>query len=97
VAFPFGGHPSFAQYIQWAVEQEKCEVRSGIVNDEKGRPHSVTQIIAPSKKWVTVVGTQHSEYLVPTMIAYLDRRLGIKSPFFSLDFPEMDPDQGHGH
>ncbi len=48
MAFPFGGHPTVSQYITWAVEEAKCKVKSGIVQDESGRPHSVTQLVAES-------------------------------------------------
>jgi hypothetical protein len=88
VSTPFGGHPSFAQYIAWA-ESEGCSIKQGVANGADGRPYSVTQIIAPDgKHWVTEVGMQHSDYLVPTAISRLDRRLGMKSPFMSFPHPE---------
>jgi len=91
-AFPMGGHPTFGAYIEWA-RQQGCEIRNGVVLDEQQRPHSITQIIAPGKKsWVTEVGTQHKDHLVPTTIARFDRRLGLKSPYFSIDAPELDED-----
>lgn len=81
---PFGGHPTLGQYLVWATSAG-CTVEQGIVLDpDSGKPYSNTRITAPSGKWVHVVGTQHGEYLVPTMIAHFDGRLGLKSPFFSL-------------
>lgn len=91
-AYPFGGHLTFGAYIEWA-RQQGCTVRNGVVLDEKQRPHSVTQIIAPSKKkFVTEIGTQHNDYIVATTVARFDRRLGVRSPFFSIDAPELDED-----
>jgi hypothetical protein len=95
-AFPFGGHITLGKYIAWAINQG-CTTRSGVVLDDKGKPNSVTQIFNAAKdRWVTEIGTQHNEYIVPTTIARFDRRLGITSPFFSIDAPELDEDQPGG-
>ena len=83
MAAPFGGHPTFGSYVDWALKQG-CTVRSGAKVTGGGRAVGLTQITAPSGKRVVVVGTHQNEYLVPTTIARLDRRLGLKSPFFSL-------------
>jgi hypothetical protein len=91
-AFPFGGHPTLAAYIDWA-RQQGSRARSGVKSDEDGMVHSLTQIICDNtRKWVTVVGIQQNEHLVATMIGYLDRRLGLKSPFAAIDDPSMDPE-----
>lgn len=88
---PFGGHPTFAQYCAWAQSQG-CTIKQGVGTGADGRPYSVTQIAtADGRRWVTEVGTQHGDYLVPTTISRLDRRLGMKSPFTS--FPH--PDEGN--
>jgi hypothetical protein len=81
---PFGGHPLFLQYLQWATGQG-CKVQSGIQSAPNGKVERLTKISAPSGRWVIAVGIDQREFLVPTMIAYLDRRLGLKSPFFSID------------
>ena len=86
MAAPFGGHPSFQEYLIWAREED-CTVQAGVLYTSDGRARSVTRIIAPSGRTVIEVGTQHGDILVPTTVNRLDRRLGIKSPFFSL--PEM--------
>ncbi len=36
------------------------------------------------------VGTQHNDRLLPTTIARLDRRLGVKSPWFPVDVGDDD-------
>ena len=89
-AYPFGGHPTFAQYIAWAV-RHGCMVKTGVFVLE-GQPQSVTRIFDHTgKRWVTEIGTGQEEPFVPTTIGRLDRRLGLKSPFFSIDFRELDP------
>lgn len=85
---PFGGHPTFGQYLAWALEQG-CDVKQGVVPAGQGQAYGITKIVAPSGKLVIDVGTQHKEPLAPTTIARLDRRLGLTSPFFSID-----PDKG---
>ncbi len=89
-AFPFGGHPTFGEYIAWAVRQG-CSVKSGVMLVE-GQPYSVTRIFDQAgKKWVAEVDTGREDLFMPTTIARFDRRLGLKSPFFSIDFRELDP------
>jgi hypothetical protein len=80
MSFPFGGHPTFSAYIAWAKTQG-CIVQSGYSRHTAGRPVSLTKIVAPNGRWVIEVGTLGGEYLVPTTIDRLDRRLGIISPF----------------
>ena len=89
MAAPFGGHPTLADYIDRVRSQHGCRARSGVLSDDNGQVLTTTQIIGPTKKWVTLVGTRHDERLVPTMVGYLDRRLGLVSGFPALD----DPDQ----
>lgn len=81
-AYPFGGHPLFAQYIAWAIEQG-CSVQSGIITDSRGRPHAITRIVAPDGNWV-IEATDQKEYLAPSAVSRLDRRLGLKSTFAGL-------------
>jgi hypothetical protein len=83
MAYPFGGHPTLSAYIAWAVEQE-CSVQSGYSAGPDGKTYSLTKITAPSGKRVVVVGLKHSDRLEPTKVAYLDRRLGLRSPYFSM-------------
>jgi hypothetical protein len=79
VAFPFGGHPTFSQYLQWAVS-EGCKVEHGIDTEQS---IGVTKIISPDRsKWVIQAGTLHNEHLTPTDVGRLDRRLGLISPWF---------------
>lgn len=87
MAYPTGGWSAqvlFAQYIQWAKTQG-CTVQSGYAQTPDGETETVTRITSPSGRWVIEVGTRQDEYLTPTGIHYLDRRLGVKSPYFTLD------------
>jgi hypothetical protein len=88
VAFPFGDHPTFAEYIAWARTQ-RCTVAHG-VDTRQSIP--VTRITAPSGKWVSEAGTLPNDRLTPTTIGRLDRRLGLVSPWFSvLPISEVPP------
>ena len=82
---PFGGHPTFAQYLQWTKEEEGCTIQTGVRTIRDGQMVSLTIIQHPNGNHVMEPGTSQHDYLVPTQIAYLDRRLGIASPFFSID------------
>lgn len=92
MAFPFGGHPRLADYIGQARKDHGATAKSGSAADDSGKSHSVTRIEVPSGKSVVVVGIKQTERLVPSQIGYLDRRLGITSPWFSVDDPTMDPE-----
>jgi hypothetical protein len=85
-AYPFGGHPTFGHYIHWALSAG-CQVQSGYTADDAGRPHAITKITSPDgSRWVIEAADQR-EHLPPTTIARLDRRLGLKSPFETLENP----------
>jgi hypothetical protein len=89
---PFGGHPTLGQYIAWARSQG-CNVQSGYATTVDGHVEPLTKISAPpnGKRWVIEVGTGQNEYLTPTRVAQLDRRLGLKSPWFSIDDSGYQP------
>lgn len=89
MAYPFGGHPTFAQYLGWAKGQG-CEIKQGIIIDDDGRPYDLTLITSPSGRHYIDTVTQHNDRLLPTTIARLDRRLGLKSPRFSVDIEDDD-------
>jgi len=81
MAYPFGGHPRLADYIGQARKDYGAIAKSGSAADESGKAHEVTRIEIPDTgKIVVVVGVKQTEFLVPSMIGYLDRRLGITSP-----------------
>ena len=79
---PFGLHPTFAEYCVWAKDQG-CSFRSGIRHID-GVPVGVTVILSPSNERV-VTSLDTNEYLTPTEIGRFDRRLKLKSPWFSVE------------
>lgn len=89
MSYPFGDHPKFGQYIEWATSQG-CEIKQG-VRYADGAAYSITKITAPSGQYYIDVGTQHNDPLLPTTISRLDRRLGLQSPFVSLPDAEDAP------
>lgn len=85
MAFPFGGYTTVGQYKEWA-QRSGCTFDHGIMTDAEGSPTSYCAIHAPDgSHWVTLVGKLDSEYLTPTEIHSLDRRLKMNSPFDSWD------------
>lgn len=85
MAFPFGGHPTFGQYLIWALDAHGFTARTGIGSDVTGKPHSITRIFKEGGPSAIVPGIKQEEHLTPSVVGYLDRRLGIKSPWFSID------------
>lgn len=79
-AFPFGGHPRFREYLEWAKEQG-CTVESKIHEGEL----TLTKIIRKDgKRAVIEVDISPDAYLLPSQIGYYDRALGLGSPWFSV-------------
>jgi hypothetical protein len=58
--------------------------QSGYSTDKKGKLHALTKLALPTGKSVVVVGLSQGEFLAPSMVGYFDRRLGIKSPWFTV-------------
>lgn len=85
MAFPFGGHPTFGQYLIWARDSHGFTARTGIGADDLGRSHSVTRIFREGGPSVIIPGIKQNDRLTPSFVGYLDRRLGINSPWFSVD------------
>jgi hypothetical protein len=86
-AAPFGRLPTFAQYLEWA-SKIGCTVKYGIATAADGSPSRVIMIEdSAGLLWVHVTEIKEGDILLPTQIANLDRRLHVKSPFFSLDVP----------
>lgn len=78
MAAPFGDHSKFAAYLIWA-SRKGCKIQSVLSGGV-----ALTKISAPNGKWVYESMDQH-EYMTPTTVWRLDRRLGLTSPFFSID------------
>lgn len=83
MAYPFGGHPTLAAYMAWLRDNHQGTAQSGYSTDAKGKVHTLTRLSAGGKS-VVVVGLSQNEFLSPSMVGYLDRRLGVKSPWFAV-------------
>lgn len=73
---PFGKAPKLIEYMNWARTEEECQIEEGLFGTK-----SYVRITAPSGKSVIQVGVQHNETLSVSVVAYLDRRLGLDSHF----------------
>jgi hypothetical protein len=83
-AAPFGQHPTFGEYLQWAQNVEKCTVHVLRRSTLDGNLETRTMIEAPSGRYAIERGTEQNDRLSPTTVGRLDRRLGLKSPFPSV-------------
>jgi hypothetical protein len=79
MAHPFGNHPTFAQYCTWANQTESCKINTALIPDDQGG--SLTRISAPNGRHVIMADYAQDERLLPSQIAYMDRRLGLRSPW----------------
>lgn len=79
-AYPFRTHPEFARYATWAASQDGVKVTTGISNMPDGEVLTFTQITSP-RGHILIDGTDQDERLLPSTIAYYDRRLGLESPW----------------
>lgn len=81
MAFPFGGHPTLGRFLEWARDNgcnAEIKLRTHSTN---GRPYTVLEIVHSGGGRASVVNPDLQEHLVPSMVSYLQRRLGVKSPF----------------
>jgi len=76
MSFPFGS-TAFGTYLAWATSVG-CECNNGYNSFTNT---TCWRITAPSGRRVVVVDMEQSERLTTSMLNYLDRRLGLTSPF----------------
>ena len=100
VAYPLGGHPTLNEFVRWA-ERQKFLVNDGILPDADGKPDKVIRVEDPaSGRFVFIAVVGEGERLSPTYMAYLERRLGVRTGFAALDGygveaifdPDVSPD-----
>lgn len=80
MSYPFGGHPRLAEYLAWAGTDHGCTNSSGFRKVD-GRMETFVLIKNPNNKKHVFAYQAQTEYLTPSTVSYLDRRLGIESPF----------------
>lgn len=80
MAAPFGNHPTLLDYIAWCNSQG-CTTKSCL--QIEGGTSVTVQLLETrdGSRHVVVSGISNNERLVPTMVAYFDRRLELNSPF----------------
>lgn len=81
MAFPFGGHPTLSRFLEWASENGCVSELKTRMHAISGRPYRSLEIIGPADSRVSLVNPDMDEHLAPSMVSYLQRRLGVKSPF----------------
>ena len=77
---PPGNQPTLSQYIGWA-QTEGCVITHG-VDSQTSIP--IIRIESPRGYAFVPGGIRLGEILTPTTVGYLDRRLGLISPWFGL-------------
>ncbi|HHY49947.1 MAG TPA: hypothetical protein GYA10_09390 [Alphaproteobacteria bacterium] len=85
MADPFGGHPTLGRFMAWANQEHGFKCRTGTAPDRSGKQHPVVRIFKDDGPSVVVVGIEQDEHLSPTQVGNLERRLGVKSRWFSVD------------
>jgi predicted PhzF superfamily epimerase YddE/YHI9 len=80
MAFPFGGHPTLGQFVEWAI-QNNCSAEIKVQHRPTGQAYQVLEIRKSNGGSVAVAEPDLEERLEPSMVTYLQRRLGIKTPF----------------
>jgi hypothetical protein len=81
MAVPFGGHPPLERFVEWAKGvgcKVEIKVRTHAVH---GRPYKSLEITGPGGAQVAIANPNMAEHLAPSMVAYLQRRIGLRSPF----------------
>lgn len=73
---PFGKSPKLREYLDWARLKAGCDVNEGHFAKK-----SLILITSPDGRSVRQVGLADNETLSHSVVAFLDRRLGLESPF----------------
>ena len=76
MAAPFAPSPKLGEYLDWARTEANCTVNEGVRGTK-----SIFRIQSPAGSVVYQVGLSLAEPLCHSLVAYLDRRLGVDSPF----------------
>ncbi len=74
-------YPSVAAYLDWAMAQACTVARTSC--DRFGKPvYQQARITAPDGRSAVAIFIEDDDLLMSTTVAYLDRRLGLKSYLF---------------
>ena len=77
---PFAPSPKFRDYLRWAKEEAGCKIYEGNVPSSPAGPLRLRKIEAPSGAYVYQM-MEDNEVVSHSVVAQMDRRLGLDSPF----------------
>lgn len=81
MAHPFGGHPTFQEYLNW-LRGKGFNYKTGYIKSPSGKNMFAIWIESPKgETLLSVPGIELDERLAPSMIEKFDRRLEVQSPF----------------
>ena len=81
MSVPFGGHPKLKRFVDWLVSVG-CKAEIKVRNhSQTGQPYQSLEISNPNNGRVAIANPDLEEHLTPSMVSYLQRRVGLKSPF----------------
>jgi hypothetical protein len=83
MSFPFGGHPTLEEYLNWA-RSVGCTMTDGLWTDAYLVPHKTITVDAPTGGWVSLIDPNLKEILLAGQIGNYDRRLKLTSPYDTL-------------
>jgi hypothetical protein len=76
--------PTLGDYLCW-VHTQGCHTKSGVFQDKDGITSMIRIVNQTNDKQVTILSMSPEETLQWHQIANFDRRLGLKSDWFSSD------------
>ena len=79
MSYPFGGHPKFGHFKAWA-ESQGIIVTNGTI-EIAGRSVKITTFELENGTKVPVAEILDGEFLSPSEVSRLERRLEVLSPF----------------
>lgn len=82
---PFGPSPTLRKYLDWARDEAGCQLKEGVLGNK-----SLKKIESPDGRSVHIVGLNDDEVLSHSVVANLDRRLGLDCPFPKTPQPYRD-------
>lgn len=86
MSYPFGGHPTLERFIEWAC-QHGCTLENKVRSRSSGEAYELMIIRNGDGARVVIAKPDMAERLAPSQVAYLQRRLAIKTPFASTPEP----------
>jgi hypothetical protein len=80
MAYPFGGHPKLKDILDW-LSANGCTVSQLVKQSKSGKPINVIVVENNGVGFATIPNPKLDQRLEPSMVAYYQRRLAIKTPY----------------